>query len=189
MSAKYTNKLQGRFWITSRGKNLAGKGRIELLKLIKETGSISQAAKKMGMSYKAAWDSVDIMNSYSETPLVERAIGGRQGGGTVLTKAGEHFVALYDKYIDMFEKGLQFMEENPEAEGMINSLNFFKSSADNTFYGTIKSIEKGAVSAIVEIDVGNSLVITASVSNNSIDRLQAEVGVKACALINSNQLT
>lgn len=188
MARKRVNRLQGRFWITSGGKNFAGQGRIELLKGIKETGSISGAAKQMGMSYKAAWDSVDAMNNLAEKPLVERASGGRHGGGTVLTQAGEDFIVLYEKYMDMFDKVLQFMEENPEVGGMIDKLTF-KSSADNSFFGVVKNIERGAVSAIVEVDAGSGLTITASISNDSADRLAIAPGSNVCALINSNQLT
>lgn len=188
MAKKRINKLQGRFWITSGGKNFAGQGRVELLKGIKETGSISGAAKQMGMSYKAAWDSVDAMNCLAEKPLVERVSGGRHGGGTVLTQAGEDFIALYERYTDMFDKLLQFMEENPEVGGMIDKLTF-KSSADNSFFGVVKSIERGAVSAIVEVDAGSGLLITAAISNDSADRLALVVGSNVCALINSNALS
>ncbi|WP_147073343.1 winged helix-turn-helix domain-containing protein, partial [Sulfuriferula plumbiphila] len=59
-----------------------GKGRIELLEKIGELGSISAAAKALGLSYKAAWEAVEAMNNLSEAPLVERVAGGRHGGGT-----------------------------------------------------------------------------------------------------------
>ena len=66
-------KLQahGRFWFTLEGRNFLGRGRVELLQRIAETGSISQAAKAMKMSYKAAWDAVDAMNHAWGNPLVE----------------------------------------------------------------------------------------------------------------------
>lgn len=63
-------KADGRFWLTLDGKNFLGRGRVELLQRIRETGSISKAAKAMKMSYKAAWDAVDSMNSAWHTPLV-----------------------------------------------------------------------------------------------------------------------
>ena len=78
-------KLEGQFWFSHQGRRLAGQDRIELLACIAETGSISKAAKAAGMSYKTAWDAVDAMNSSSDQPLVERAAGGRGGGGTRLT--------------------------------------------------------------------------------------------------------
>lgn len=69
MSAKL--KVHGRLWLTLDGANFLGGGRVELLQRIAETGSISQAAKAMKMSYKAAWDAVNAINRAWGTPLVE----------------------------------------------------------------------------------------------------------------------
>ena len=67
------SKIQahGRFWFTLDGTNFLGRGRVELLQRIGDTGSISKAAKAMKMSYKAAWDAVDAMNTAWGRPLVE----------------------------------------------------------------------------------------------------------------------
>ena len=89
------NTLQGRFWMSKSQQNFLGKGRIELLLLIEETGSITKAAKMMKMSYKAAWDSVDIMNNLSEYPLVSRVKGGKGGGGTELTPYAKELITTY----------------------------------------------------------------------------------------------
>ena len=77
-----------RFWFEKDDKSYIGVGRAELLTRIAKSGSISKAAKEMRMSYKAAWDSVDIMNKLSPTPLVESSNGGKGGGGTQLTPLG-----------------------------------------------------------------------------------------------------
>ena len=74
-------KLEGQLWFAHEGQNLAGQGRIELLQQIADTGSISKAAKAAGMSYKTAWDAVDAMNKATGSPLVERSVGGKGGGG------------------------------------------------------------------------------------------------------------
>ena len=66
-----------------------GDTRIRLLEAIAIHGSISQAAKKVPLSYKAAWDAIDNMNNLAEQPLVLRSAGGRQGGGTQLTAYGK----------------------------------------------------------------------------------------------------
>jgi molybdate transport system regulatory protein len=75
----------GRVWLTLNGKNFMGRGRAELLRQIGETGSISKAAKAMKMSYKAAWDAVDAMNTAYGRALVESATGGSRGGGSRVT--------------------------------------------------------------------------------------------------------
>ena len=55
--------------------------RIALLQQIAEQGSITRAAKAAGLSYKAAWDAIEELNNLAATPLVERNVGGRGGGG------------------------------------------------------------------------------------------------------------
>ncbi|MEZ5579956.1 MAG: LysR family transcriptional regulator [Candidatus Competibacteraceae bacterium] len=71
------------------GCGYLGAGRVELLEHIDECGSIARAAKRMGMSYKTAWDAVEAMNNLADRPLVVRATGGKGGGGTQLTDLRE----------------------------------------------------------------------------------------------------
>lgn len=74
------------------GHALADK-RIDILRQIGEGGSISQAARAVGVSYKAAWQAVDTLTNLAGTPLVKRAVGGAGGGGAVLTEAGQQLLA------------------------------------------------------------------------------------------------
>lgn len=83
-------KADGRFWLTLDGKNFLGRGRVELLQRIRETGSISRAAKAMKMSYKAAWDAVDAMNGAWQAPLVVS-----DPGGSRLTDDAEQLIAAF----------------------------------------------------------------------------------------------
>ena len=85
-------KADGRFWLTLDGRNFLGRGRIELLHRIRETGSISKAAKDMKMSYKAAWDAVDAMNTAWQSPLVESGPTGSR-----LTDDAERLIAAFHK--------------------------------------------------------------------------------------------
>jgi molybdate transport system regulatory protein len=72
-----------------------GPGRADLLELIVETGSISEAAKHMGMSYKRAWSLVQALNDGWGEPLVETARGGAAQGGAILTDAGREILSRY----------------------------------------------------------------------------------------------
>lgn len=65
-----------------------GPGKADLLEAIAQAGSISAAARGMGMSYKRAWDLVDTMNKCFKKPLVITVTGGMQGGGAELTEFG-----------------------------------------------------------------------------------------------------
>lgn len=71
------------------GKLTFGPGKADLLDLIGQHGSISAAARAMGMSYRRAWLLVDEMNQTFRNPLVERLRGGPQGGGAHLTDDGK----------------------------------------------------------------------------------------------------
>lgn len=68
--------------------------RIDLLRGIARSGSISQAARDAGVSYKAAWQAIDTLTNLASVPLVERAVGGAGGGGAVLTAHGGHLLEL-----------------------------------------------------------------------------------------------
>ncbi len=72
-------ELQGALRMTIGGADLGGANRVELLRAVGEQGSITHAAKAVGMSYKGAWDAIDAMNTLAGEPLVERATGGRGG--------------------------------------------------------------------------------------------------------------
>lgn len=63
--------------------------RVEILRRVAAVGSISQAARDAGVSYKAAWQALDTLSNLAGTTLVERAVGGAGGGGARLTPAGE----------------------------------------------------------------------------------------------------
>ena len=72
-----------------------GPGKAALLESVRATGSISAAARAMGMDYKRAWLLVDSLNRAFDTPVVERTTGGARGGGAHLTPFGEDLLARY----------------------------------------------------------------------------------------------
>lgn len=74
---------------------MLGPGKADLLELIRETGSISAAGRRMKMSYSRAWSLVETMNGCFREPLVERERGGAQGGGARLTGTGEAVLRHY----------------------------------------------------------------------------------------------
>lgn len=72
-----------------------GPGKAALLDALAHTGSISAAAREMGMSYRRAWLLVDTMNACFRRPLVETATGGKGGGGARVTEFGLDVLARY----------------------------------------------------------------------------------------------
>ena len=79
-----------------RGEDIAlGPGKVDLLEAIGRAGSISAAAREMGLSYRRAWMMVDTANRCFKTPLVARSQGGAQGGGAELTDEGRAVIATF----------------------------------------------------------------------------------------------
>jgi molybdate transport system regulatory protein len=79
-------EIRVRCWIDLDGEKFFGPGQAELLELIQESGSIAQAARQMGMSYKKAWVMVDEMNTRGRKPFVVTQKGGQQGGDAEVTE-------------------------------------------------------------------------------------------------------
>jgi molybdate transport system regulatory protein len=183
--------LDGAIWMTVGGENLGGPGRIALLAKIAECGSITQAAKAIRMSYKAAWDAIDAMNNLAGEPLVERLAGGKGGGGTRLTARGAQLVANF-RLIEREHRN--FVQRLGEHAGgiaddylLVRKLNM-RTSARNQFSGTVTQIKRGAVNDEVALEVAGGHVIVAIVTHESVDDLGLQVGAEAFALVMSSSI-
>lgn len=77
-----------------------GPGRARLIALIDSTGSISAAARAMGMSYRRAWQLVEAINNSFNRPVVTTAVGGKRGGGAKVTAFGREILASYQRMED-----------------------------------------------------------------------------------------
>lgn len=87
--------IQFRLRIRQGDLIVIGPGKISLLEAIGATGSISAAARELGMSYRRAWGLVDEMNRGLVRPVVEAAAGGSHGGGAMLTDTAHEIIELY----------------------------------------------------------------------------------------------
>ncbi len=181
--------VSGRFWLERGEQPFLGSGRIELLEQIAETGSISQAARSMGMSYKAAWDAVDAMNNVAEEPLVRRSIGGRHGGGTQLTDHGRKLIALYKAAETEYQRFLHRLgtgvEDFDRFYHLMRSLSM-KSSARNQFQGRVTQLKSGPVNAEVIVGLPGGDGLVAIVTNESVKNLGLEPGSEVFALIKAS---
>ena len=91
-----TDHLQPRLRVLLAEAIAIGPGKAELLRHIREEGSISAAARAMNMSYRRAWLLVDTMNHCFLAPVVSTATGGSHGGGAHLTEMGEEILTRYE---------------------------------------------------------------------------------------------
>ncbi len=91
----HRKELQPRIRVLWSKHIAVGPGKAELLARVQATGSILEAARRMGMSYMRAWTLLRTMNRCFKEPLVSTVRGGSKGGGSELTKTGKRVLALY----------------------------------------------------------------------------------------------
>ena len=89
-------KIKSRIWIEFEDHVLLGEGRVKLLKAIEDTGSLSQAAKSLNISYKKAWDLIDSANKSAKEPLIITNTGGKGGGGAQLTEHCKSLISAFE---------------------------------------------------------------------------------------------
>ena len=183
--------LQGAVWLTVGRDNLAGSDRIGLLRAIAEQGSITQAAKSVGISYKAAWDAVDTMNNLAGEALVERTTGGRGGGSTLLTARGARLVERFAQLDAAHQRFVRLLsEESTDLQTdftMLRTLNM-KTSARNQFNGTVTAVRSGAVNDEVELTLPGGARIVAVVTRDSTELLGLRTNIAAFALIKASSI-
>jgi molybdate transport system regulatory protein len=92
--------------ISNDDKLLVNPERVQLMRLIASTGSLLQASDKMGISYNKAWKMLEAVNAASASPVLEKARGGKGGGGAVLTDYGKLILKEYEaieKVVNQFK--------------------------------------------------------------------------------------
>jgi len=184
-------ELDGSIWFRSGAQTWGGKNRIDLLSQIDATGSITAAARAVGMSYKGAWDAIDAMNNLAGEPLVVRAAGGKGGGGTQLTDRARRLIgtfraleAEHRKFMDNLTRaGL-------DASGDIDLMRRFmlKTSARNKFLGTVIEIRTGAVNDEILLRIAGGHTVTATITRESTTELGLEPGKEAIALVKASNV-
>ncbi|WP_297578470.1 TOBE domain-containing protein [Helicobacter sp. UBA3407] len=196
LSLEAKMRVQGRFWIREQDKNFLGHGKVELLERIAQSGSISKAAKEMRMSYKAAWDSIDLMNNVANEPLVVRVTGGKGGGGTQITQKGLEAIRIFremervqQELFTLFESNLNDWDSIMDYSKWSDSAKrrfMIKTSARNQLFGEIVLITEGKVNAEVVLKINDSMRISSTITLHSLKDLGLKVGLKAYALIKAN---
>lgn len=184
-------ELQGSLWLTIGGQTLGGHDRVGLLRAVAEQGSITRAAKAHGISYKAAWDAIDAMNTLAGEPLVERSAGGRGGGSTRLTARGRRLVERFEQIDVAHQRFLKLLDEQSidldQPFSLLKVLNM-KTSARNQFIGTVTSLRSGAVNDEVEITLPSGQRIVAVVTQESAQSLGLRTKMTAIALVKSSSI-
>src|SRR5690606_31405120 len=180
-------ELHGSLWLSVDGERFGGEQRIALLAKIAECGSITRAAKAIGLSYKAAWDAIDSMNNLAGEPLVERLAGGKGGGGTRLTPRGEQLVASFRQIEREHRRFVERLGRQADDYQLIRRMSM-RTSARNQFLGTVTGIKPGAVNDEVELRIAGGQTLVATVTRESIESLGLAPGVEAYALVKASSV-
>lgn len=170
-----------KIWLEYKGKPVLGKGGAEILQAIKEEKSISQAAKKLGMSYRYVWNHLERMRQTLKSPVVKTFRGGKHGGGgAIITELGENLLREYRR-MEGYVDGLLADEEYWEAVGL-------KISARNRLKGIVKEVEKDNVTAKVKVEIDAPTVVTALISREAVEELDIKPGDKVEAVIKATEV-
>jgi molybdate transport system regulatory protein len=95
-----------KLWIEDEGRMVLGSYRVRLLQLIGETGSLSEAASQLGLSYRRAWGKVRQMETNLGVSLIESTHGGAGGGSSTLTPDGARLVEVYEEFRALAERAV-----------------------------------------------------------------------------------
>ncbi len=183
--------VSGKIWLHKADREFIASDRIALLEKIRELGSITKAAKAVGISYKTAWEIIDAINNLADKPLVVRMTGGRGGGGTFLTREGAEVINNFRIIQKEHEKFLgKVAEKIDDARKFYNFLQriAMKVSARNMLKGTISKIKMGAVNAEVELSIRGSDSIIAIITNESVENLDLNPGRDAYAIVKATSV-
>lgn len=169
---------KAKVWLSQEGKPVIGSGKVQLLRTIDEEGSLQQACKKLGISYKHAWQIIKNMNERLGKNVVTTIRGGK-GQGTFLTEDGRELIAEY-------EKNRRYVAELMEDDVAWENLGM-KLSARNRLSGKIIEMEKGDVACKIKIEVEPS-VLTSLITAEAAESLELAEGDEVFAIIKSTEV-
>ena len=172
-------------FIDALGHGMSDK-RIDILRGIASTGSISQAAREAGVSYKAAWQAIDTLTNLAGVSLVERVVGGAGGGGALLTAQGGHLLELADA-LDAARREVHARwsargtELGTHADAAMARL-AVRTSMRNQLPATVDALVSSGRTVRVQMRLGTHGAIAARITQESAELLGLQVGMTVIAL-------
>ncbi|QYJ72180.1 TOBE domain-containing protein [Shewanella sp. FJAT-51649] len=173
-------------------KPFANPRRIALLRQVANTGSISQGAKLAGISYKAAWDAINEMNTTMPEPVVSSEKGGKGGGGAKLTEFGERLLKVYSITSQVQEMALSaLLDDSVDMHSLLDVMAHFslKTSARNQLTARIHSIEPLGLNDSLKVTLAGGQQIQISVTHASFERLQLALNQSILLLFKAPAVT
>lgn len=150
--------------------------RIALLKAIEQTGSLSQAAKQINISYKTAWDAINEINKLAPKPFLTTAIGGKNGGGTKLSAYAVRFIQLYDLLTQLQLNAFKILNDDKvplddilKATAKLS----LQTSARNQLYGSVKQIKTNNIAGFITVKLSDEQTeLKVYITQQSVERLK-----------------
>ena len=156
--------------------------RMDILRRLQDAGSISEAARRAGVSYKAAWQAIDILSNLAGTPLVEKVVGGSGGGGAQLTAAGKELIKASAELelakSQLLKKSPSASATDPITQGMLG----LQTTMRNQFPATVTGIAKKAGSVRVTLTTKGASVFHARITSASAELFELHIGQKVMVL-------
>ena len=148
--------------------------RIYILRRLQDAGSISEAARRAGVSYKAAWQAIDILSNLAGTPLVEKVVGGAGGGGAQLTKAGKELLKASTD-LELVKSQLTQKKQtggDMSGSGMLG----LRTTMRNQFPCTVSGISKKGSFVRVELSSKGGTVFYSKITSASAELFELHEG-------------
>ncbi len=171
----------------NQGRASIGRERVAMLEAVAAQGSITAAAKALGLSYKTVWDGIDAINNLLPRPALIAQTGGRGGGGATLTEDGRKLILSFHR----LEEKLSQIAAALNDEGEVHPDLLFwtvavKTSARNAFRCRVTAVDKEAVAVTVTLEIAEGRSLIAIITNDSADDLGLAPGQEVLALIKAS---
>jgi molybdate transport system regulatory protein len=155
--------------------------RLAVLRWVEQCGSISQAAREVGISYKAAWQAIDTLTSLSGAALVERTVGGTGGGGAQITAEGLRLLALADELASARQRVLAQFADGAALAGGLG----LRTSMRNQLPCTVTqmhSVDEAGPLVSAGLRTPGGQMLQATLTRESADLLGLRVGLEVLTL-------
>ncbi|MEM0272125.1 MAG: LysR family transcriptional regulator [Thermoprotei archaeon] len=151
-----------------------------LLRRINENGSLSAAAKIVGLSYRAAWGRIKRLENVLGRPLVVKRVGGKGGGGSRLTEDGLNLLTQFRK----LRKHLFNALEDQDFWAQVG----YKLSARNILPAKITAVEKGSIVSKLTLEVEAPIRLISIITNEAVESLNLHIGDDVYAVVKSTDI-
>ncbi len=166
--------------------------RIEVLRAVGQFGSISQAARASGISYKAAWQAIETLSNVAGAALVEKSVGGAGGGGARLTRAAKDVLHASDCFAQARQDALaQLRQQSPSQRNDMTAIAAMslRTSMRNQLPCTVCAIEVVSGMAQVTLELADAQRLRSSITHESLELLELKPDMRVLALFKATAVT